>query len=712
MPSRTLGPPALKAQLGGLASQIREAGSLVVAFHAGAWDGPPTIDTDNRTWRVTACRSVLEVREALSSRATDQEPLVILTELGRPDLGADVVARLVKRRVFSVNAWEPVLRAFGAQRMDARLNGLTWLADVLLDGTPADGYPKLPSGTLDATTAWRWAVRVMLGAQIDEPDASSLLAWTLDEGVLARWAVIPPDRASELARWLLESIGGTAELPLALIANGQGAQVVPVGIVCGALFMEDNEPSGVCGVAAIRLERWTGGLPINLARGRALATAAEEFLGTLTASSSSSVKGVLTRADELLRELGAETEAWRSRRLPRGFHQRLDRFAQALTEALESADVTAAMVRAVRMLQDLHEHASATDEAERISRAEHALRLTRYLRTRTDTVPSSFADVVSAYASDHAFADVARYGLYASESHGALGAVLADVADRVVTIREQITAQFAQLARGWFEAPSEAPGLVPIEKVLASVVAPLAEHTPVLLVVIDGMSATVADSLSASIVRRGWVQIGPKNAHTPVFVIPALPSVTEACRTSLLCGKLRTGTAPDERSGFALNHALVALSKPALPPKLFHKADLGAAAKLAVGVAAAIADRDQRIIGAVVNAVDDHLLKDDMVRAVWTAEYVPVIGALCDAASAAGRALIITADHGHVLDLKLTEKVDGNGADRYRRAEPPLRDGEVLVSGPRVLTDDGCVVVAAVRTFALHEPPERLSRRH
>src|SRR5262245_31660357 len=128
MPPRTLGAPALKAQLTGLSAQIREADSLAVAFHAAVWEGPSSIDADNRTWQVRAGRSALEVREALAGRATDQDPLVILTELGHPDLGADVMARLVKRRVFPVDAWEPVLRVFGAQRIDARLTRLTWLA--------------------------------------------------------------------------------------------------------------------------------------------------------------------------------------------------------------------------------------------------------------------------------------------------------------------------------------------------------------------------------------------------------------------------------------------------------------------------------------------------------------------------------------------------------------------------------------------------------
>ena len=597
--------------------------------------------------------------------------------------------------MFPVDAWEPVLRAFGAQRIDGRLTRLTWLADVLLDGTPLGGYPQVPSGTLDATTAWRSAMNVLVGVDAGEPDVRSLLEWTLDPTVLARWTALLPERSTELSQWLLSVVGPGAELPLSLLKSGHGADAVPIGLVCGVLFAGEGEPSGVRGAAAIRLERWTGGIPIGPARGRAFAAAAEELLNGLTALGDDHVAGLVTRADVLLRELGAESEAWDSRWLPRGFSQRLDRFAHALTEALQAADAARAMSRGAERLRDLREHAGAADDPERVRRAGQALRLTRYVRTLDREPPASFRHAVAAYASNHAFADVARYDLYASEVHPALGAALGAVTDRATESRERFTQEFARLVLSWFRGPSDGEGLVSIENVLASVVAPLAADGRVLLLVVDGMNAVVAESLSASISRRGWVRVSPAGAPDRMAVVPALPSVTEVCRTSLLCGRLQKGTASDERAGFATHPSLIALSKPAFPPRLFHKASFGPAAELDPEVAAAIANPDQRIVATVVNAVDDHLLKDDMVRPIWTTEYVPVIGALCDGARAAGRRIVMTADHGHVLDLKISDKKAGDRADRYRPAASPAREGEVEVSGSRVLAEDNRVVVAA-----------------
>lgn len=694
MAARSLHPAALKAQLSGLASRFRDGETPVIAFRGDVWEGPATIDVDNRTWRVKACRSALEVRELLSARDEGQ-PLVILTNLPHGELGPDVTARLLRRKVLEIDAWEPVIRAFGAHRMDARLAGHSWLSDVLLAGVPPDGYPRAVSGTLDAATAWRCALKILLSVDATALDLTALLEWTLDGSVMARWKSLPPNQAADVSKWLKAAIGASAELPLALIGSGHGSDVVPVALVCGVIFAEEGEPLGVSGQAAIRLERWTNGLRVDARKGRALATTAEGLLGRLRVAGRPGVSSLLGRADELLTELGAGVEAWRSRWLPRGFDQRLQRYADGVMAALDGTNTADALKSANQALVDVRTHSRAHDEPERVSRAEQALRLVRYIRTVDHAAPASFSDAVAAYYSVDAFADIARYALYASETHQAFGAALAAVADRAAAIREERTEAFASLAKHWFDAPSPTPSLVPIEDAIKKIVAPLAKSAPVLIIVVDGMSAAVSNALGASVERRGWTPVTSIDLSNPIALVGALPSVTEVCRTSLFSGTLQKGTASTERTAFANQVDLLSLSKPNFPPRLFHKGDLGAAAALAEDVAAAIAEPQQRVVAVVVNAVDDHLLKDDMVRPTWTADYVPVIGALCDAARAAGRCVVMTADHGHVLDLKLSEKLTGNDSDRYRKPGGPVRDGEVLVSGPRVLTDTGTVVVAA-----------------
>jgi hypothetical protein len=520
-----------------------------------------------------------------------------------------------------------------------------------------------------------------------------VLQWTLDPTFPARWRAQPADARDAMRRWVASVTGHAGALALALVEHGHADEAVPMALACDVLFAE-GEASGPRAGAAIRLERYTGGERIDGPAGRALAAAAHDVL--VRTRDLRRVSAWLARGDELLRELGAEQEAFRGRWSPLGFTQRLDRYAAALTDALDATDAVTAGAHAAATLDALRVHERARGDAELLARAEHALQLVRYLQVAASAQsPSSFAVAVEAYVREHAHADEARVPLYASETHQALGVVLERVAERVRARREQFTRQFARLAAGWFDAPAPHPRLLPIEHVVRDVVAPLAARLPVLLLVVDGMSLPVAHALLASIVTRGWVPVARPEGRDATPVVAALPSVTEVCRTSLFCGRLRIGTAADERQGFASHPNLVAHSKPKWPPRLFHKADLGAGAMLAPEVADAIARPEQRIVGAVVNAVDDHLLKDDMVRPAWSTQYVPIVAALCDAARAAGRALVITADHGHVLDLKRTDRIASGDADRYRPAVGPVAEGEVRVAGPRVLASAPDVVVAA-----------------
>jgi hypothetical protein len=58
----------------------------------------------------------------------------------------------------------------------------------------------------------------------------------------------------------------------------------------------------------------------------------------------------------------------------------------------------------------------------------------------------------------------------------------------------------------------------------------------------------------------------------------------------------------------------------------------------------------RRVLAAVVNVVDDLLTKGDQISLPWKLEYMHVLGRLLDAAQAAGRLVILTSDHGHVLE--------------------------------------------------------------
>ena len=126
----------------------------------------------------------------------------------------------------------------------------------------------------------------------------------------------------------------------------------------------------------------------------------------------------------------------------------------------------------------------------------------------------------------------------------------------------------------------------------------------------------------------------------------------------------------------------------------FHKADLVPAggSTVAPSVLDAISDPSRRVVGVVINEIDDALsgglLSDRRFR-------IPQMGPLSsclDAALDAGRLCVVTADHGHVVDYEGTYSGAGGGAERWRPATENAGDSEVVLAGKRVLAGDGRVI--------------------
>ena len=170
-------------------------------------------------------------------------------------------------------------------------------------------------------------------------------------------------------------------------------------------------------------------------------------------------------------------------------------------------------------------------------------------------------------------------------------------------------------------------------------------------------------------------------------MLATVPSVTAVSRTSLLTGTLRTGGQAEESAGFA---AFWGRRKSAL----FHKADLAPepGRPLAGQVRDAIARADT-VVGVVLNTIDDALDKGKPGPAHWTVDEVTYLRQVLDEARRAGRPVILTADHGHVLDRGQGpnggpgQPHPANAAQsdsaRYRFGVPGT--GEITVRGPRVL---------------------------
>lgn len=644
------------------------------------WTGEATFDAHGFRFQAVAAQSLLALRCLLSGRDPQQpQKLVVVANLEQPLLPADIRARLLRPELLSIEPWQVLMAEFQAVRIDARIAASQELAIALLQHRPPQGYAPVSAGVLDLATCCGALCRHALGLPSEEPTAGELLRWSCDEDAGRRLRAAPEAVVTQAIAWLRVR-QPLAALLLGLLRRISAADLLPLGLVCEVLYHADGAEAPELLRAQGRLEQHLGGTAVTAAEARAWAA---EALRTLRQMEGETQRRLRKRADVLLSELGATGYASLSVTIPSGYEGRLLAFQEALTRHLSGAADDATLLAAVAAVTA---HWDSTASAQRRRRVEMAARLARWLRTPEET-PSDLAAAATHYRDQLSFADWARQQLVGGDPLPELQRAYAALQERVLERRQRFNRAFGEQVAAWSKQPERQPGLLRIEEVVPRLVAPLAAAHRVLVLVMDGMSWAVAQELLTDIERGYWTLRRRTEAglELPAPVLATVPSVTEFSRASLLCGHLCRGNAEDERRGFAEQPGLREASNAGWPPRLFHAAELEEPGRqgLAARVAEALADLRQRVVGVVVNAVDDHLAKDDGSVRTWSVEAIRVLGDLLQAAKDAKRAVVLCADHGHVLGHWVdTHEASGEGGERWRTGTPG--DGEVTISGPRL----------------------------
>jgi len=663
----------------------------------GPWIGPDSVSAGEDPVRVAWCPSALAAREALAGAAQD-ETVVLLTDRAPDDLGADVMARLAKGKLFSVIPWDILKDLFGAVELDRRLLHERWLAEALLEVAPFDGFPPSPTGFLDAGTAWEAYLGYGLGFPAGAPDARGLLEWASDPDRAARYRSASAEARSAVARRLSETVGPLARpLLLAVEHATPPADALTIGLVCRVLFHPETRSVSGLRSAAVRLEPILA-LPTEV--GALWAEEAEaafraRWKALPEAARYGAMKGILGGAEALLTSLKGQAGAFLSDVLPSSLEQRLRRIGLALLAGLEAGHFDSSELEHLRA--SASKHLLADRNPERLEAVEMACRLARWLDSRPASEPgSTFFALCREYSDSGSFVDSAREHLTVAESLSDLASAYRALLSRVAEVREEENRRFGTELAKWCAAPGTSDSELPVEAVITKVLVPLAQGRPVLLVVLDGMSYGVFRSLAQELSTAGWRELAPVQAGRRLSALSAIPSVTEVSRTSLLCGTVAVGGSAEEKAGFSKHPGLLAASRAGRPPVVFHKAELTGPG--GVGVSPSALDRiekpENRVVGVVLNAVDDHLLKGDQLHVKWTLVSLQPLRALMEAASAAGRLVVITADHGHIVERELAFRTATESGERYRPAtSPPLAD-EVVLEGSRVPAAFGGKVIA------------------
>jgi len=690
----SLSTPQIAAQLERVLAS--DPATVALAIRAKArqpW--PETLNQRGRKFALRWCESSLAIREALCD-VEQHDPatagLVVLTPLATHEIAEDIAARLARARVFQPEGWDIVRQLFQAKETDARLGRFAWMPQCLIDGAAQGPYPPVANGFLGLETAWQEVLQRFLRIPAARPDAVSLLTWSMTAGADATLDQLPAAARVDVMRWLAETAGSAGKMVLGCVEAGRTADALPLGLVCSVVFAPEGEGQAALGQAAIRLERFVNDKHIGVPEGRAWARAAEQVV---RAAGLEAARATLDRADALLRDLRVAEFAHLSDLLPAALDQRMQDFALALAAhvaAPTEANLAQVELQADRVLR----HTLMAAQPPRAERVGMARRLARWLLT----APRSMASLPSAVAwqaDEGAFVDWARFRLLGGDEIAELSQAYGACREALIARRNKFAKPFAQALIEWnANKPSVDGRLVPVESVLEHVVAPIATAHPTLLLVMDGLSVSIFRELFARSASHGWAEMVLSDLGQPLVGVAALPTVTEVSRTSLLCGRLTLGAAAQERSGFSTHAALLAHSRAGVPPRLFHKGDLADATNLAPEVRAAITDPHQRVIGVVYNAVDDHLSGPDQLHQRWTLEDLRLLLPLLREAREARRVVVITADHGHLLEDGTTQVSNGSESDRWRTGTDSRAPHEVAVSGGRVVTSDGSNTVVCL----------------
>lgn len=713
--------PVIRSLLAKASREGKQRSGVLGVRARPTWTGPSEFAYADFNVRLVPCASALAVREALRARAEGLW-IVILTDRDEDDLGVGITSHVYGGMLRNPDPWDAVRDQFGATRIDRRLVVDPRAREIAAGILAARGeapWPPSRAGflTLDHVSA-AVATRQLGFTDLSEAVApEQVLAWAADSGraVLLNELrdLTTPALAELVVKWLAARCAKAEPLVAQLLNDGRVEDIVPLGLAGRAVLgcQPGSEPWVLLRVQQLSLSDVTEDQLMALvapAEGvtRVLLDSADERATRQTGR-------VLARADALVQELRASAGADGSEYLRSSLTSRLAGLGEELRKAVArsstkaiaaSPDATLAdpnSLSAIEVaLNRVQQHALASHQDElRVGRALAGVRLVRWLASEV-TETSAFADAMRKQRDVDAWVDRAYSDAWRGVDEDSLTYGLRAVLEAVRLRRDRHDGSFASALAAQTSTGATLPDdVLLIEEVLASVVVPLAkEPRPVLLIVADGMSAAVGTQIVDDIERRydSWLECLPKGRSRRTVVVSALPSLTEVSRCSLLSGGLSTGQQEAERKGFA-----AFLRAHGITGTLFHKLSLetsGAGFALAPDVGAAVDNIDGvKVVACVLNTIDDALDRSDP-GIDWTTDAVSHLRPLLERARRAGRTVVLTSDHGHVIERRegRTLSVGPSSSNRSRPTEggPAPEPSEARVAGSRVLMHDGDAVLA------------------
>jgi hypothetical protein len=679
----------IEAQVSAIRRSMKSNSRYFAIRATDGWNGPDRLMIDGAEHLVFPCVSDLQVRESLLLAEADNKPAVLLCSMPENTLGDDVLSRFAKHKVFAPQLREMVAELFSARIIDPRVLKTKPLMNGLLEKVPVQGYPPVPGGTLDLQTAWLALLSQIIGETVEFPSLTQVLEWSLSSDRLRRLMEMEPDLKAAFTEWFVRSRGEPARFIMAALESGHGNDLIPLGAVMGLVFDPQHFRDAEHQAARGRLDKYLQGRMIDAEAAMGWYRSSQALLSQWPAACGPQLRRqTLNRLDELIGELGLLHQAWASEQSPQGLEQRYQQLGLLLTQAL--AAKSSSQLGEVRdAISRVKKHLLGMEDSERLERMEMACRMIRWLQTTAaPSSQASFDGMVDFYHQDGGFIDWARYRLKESDLSAEVRKAFDAILERVDQRARAFEKDFAIQLQDWTRSEHKPDRFILIEDVLEKVVTPVAKQQPVLLLVLDGMSVAVFRQLMQGILRQDWTEIVREDDPLPKPVLATLPSVTAISRRSLFLGKLNPSTNGTEQGEFQKNDLLFKGSGGQVRPQLFRMGDLTDEDQggIANQVRQAISDKKCRVVSVVLNAIDDHLDSGKQIDFSWEVNRIRGLKDILRQASEAGRLVMITSDHGHILDTgtkMLTSPKDERG-DRFRLSTDAVVEGELEFEGSRI----------------------------
>ncbi len=684
----------IEAQVSAIRRSMKSSSRYFAIRATEEWNGPNRLLIDGVEHLIFPCVSDLQVRESLLRAETDNKSAVLLCSMPENTLGDDVLSRFAKNKVFAPQLREMVAELFSARIIDPRVLKTKPLMHGLLEKVPVQGYAPVPGGTLDLQTAWLALLSQILGETVEFPSLTQVLEWSLSPERMRRLMEMDPDLKSAFTEWFVRVRGETARFIMAALESGHGHDLVPLGAVMGLVFDPQHFRDAEHQAARGRLEKFLQGRMIDAEAAMGWHRASQALLSQWPAAFGPQLRRqTLNRLDDLIGELGLLYQAWASEQSPQGLEQRYQQLGQLLTQALAAKN--SSQLGEVRdAISRVKKHLLGTEDTERLERMEMACRMIRWLQTTAaPDNQASFDKMVDFYHHDGGFIDWARYRLKESDLCAEVRKAFDAILERVDQRARAFEKDFAIQLQNWTRSEHQSDRFILIEDVLEKVVTPVAKQQAVLLLVLDGMSVAVFRQLMQGILRQDWTEIVREDDPLPKPVLATLPSVTAISRRSLFLGKLNSSTNGTEQGEFQKNDLLFKGSGGQVRPQLFRMGDLtdDDQGGIANQVRQAISDKKCRVVSVVLNAIDDHLDSGKQIDFSWEVNRIRGLKDILRQASEAGRLVMITSDHGHILDTgtKMFASPKDERGDRFRLSTDAVVEGELEFEGSRIYQATG-----------------------